>query len=105
MNSAVLTSSGLYRYDILNVSEARAWLGRAEWESRVRYHETVTAMESVLNVQLKIDRTGVFMQPGDQALVVRLTVQINAQVFDRRKLGDPDWVRDHTELGLLRRIE
>jgi hypothetical protein len=104
LNSAVLTAAGLYRYEILTLDEARKWLEREGWESHIRYESTVIAMESMLgNLRLNVDRTPIRMQPGDEALIMRLTVVLST--LDKRNLTSPDYVREHCELGLLRRID
>jgi hypothetical protein len=44
---AVITSPGLYRYELVSVQEARTWLHAGKWESRVGYGETARWLDTV----------------------------------------------------------
>jgi hypothetical protein len=97
LNSAVLTAPGTYRYALLSVEEARAWLARGPVASRVGYPATLARIEAWFGLALPLSREAVAMQPGDEALVVRLAYRV-ADPAAKGALapGPEDW-----EVGLL----
>lgn len=74
LNSAVITSEGRYRYRHLSRAQAIEWLTSHEpIKTTISYQATCEAFELLLGVSLTPNREQVRMQPGEEALVFRLT--------------------------------
>lgn len=107
LNSAVITSPGVFRYELLSPDEARQWAASGEFVSSIGYEETALALSCLLDQTVTVNRVTVKMEPGDQALVFRLVLppgspRIDPQ--DKGRLGEIVQARSF-ELGLLTRIE
>lgn len=76
MNSAVITSPGVYEYRLLTVTEAREWLAKGPTKSLVGYPDTARFIERVLGVKVELSREQVILEHGDEALIVRLKYRV-----------------------------
>jgi len=76
LNSAVLGEPGLYRYDRVSTDEARSWLLRSGWQSRIGYPENARVISLLAGVRCPLSRDRVTMAPGDEALVMRLRYRV-----------------------------
>lgn len=108
LNSAVLTAFGQWDFSPLTPAEASAWLAAGPYTSTIGYPETARGMETLCGLEagtIPVNRQTITMQPGDEALVFRL-------VFPSGFRPDPaakgalglEFVQQHSECGLLRRI-
>ena len=105
LNSAVITSPGLYTYDLIDVKWAKRWLEEGDFESTIGYEETAEALKRLTGIEVPVNRKTIKMERGDEALVFRLAF----------KPGDPrpsaalkgnvgvDWLIERAEFGLLRK--
>ncbi len=100
MNSAVITTEGVFRYQRLSVEEARNWM-KQPFVSRVRYDATADAIGMLLGVRPHVDRTPLIMRARDQALIFRLTMSMST--FDKHNLT-PGYIAHNAEIGLLTRL-
>lgn len=107
LNSAVVTSPGVYAYRRVTPGEARAWAAAAPWVSSIGYAETAALAAEVLGVDVPVDRRTIGMQPGDEALVIRIVLPPGTPRIDPQNKGRLGEVlrAGHTELGLLRRVD
>lgn len=97
LNSAVITGPGLYLYELASVTEALEWLREGPAESRIGYAETRDYIARTFGVQVPLSREPSPMQPGDEALVVRLRYRVgNPAAKGRVAPKDSDW-----EIGIL----
>jgi hypothetical protein len=107
LNSAVVTSPGDYRYTLLTVEEAREWLQRGPYQSTVTYEETAQLASAMLGATITPKRITVRMKPGDEALVVRISLPEGSpriRLEEKGRLGER--LRCHKiELGVLVRKE
>jgi hypothetical protein len=101
LNSAVLQSEGTYEYRLLSEGEARAWI-QEPFASRLRYDATADAIRLLLGVRPPVDRTPIMMRPGDEAMVFRLTFNVNN--YDKRAMR-PETIVHNCEIGLLTRLK
>jgi hypothetical protein len=107
LNSAVVTTPGTYRYELIDADGARAWLAAGSFDSRIGYQETADALAAITRREIRMDRTLVTMQSGDEALVFRLVLPpgtARIRPGDKGRLT-PEYVLRHCEIGLLRRVE
>lgn len=107
LNSAVLTSPGLYEYRLVGPEEARRWFEEGERPfSTIGYPETAEALSQLLGHRVEVNRVVIEMQPGDEALVFRLVLPPGTpRIAPEEKGRIAEHVRaGHWELGLLRRI-
>jgi len=107
LNSAVLTSPGLYFYQITTPEEARGWYGDgADVISTIGYPETAEALSQLLGRPVQVNRVTIKMQPGDEALVFRLVLPPGSPRIDPKDKGTitQHVQAGHWELGLLRRV-
>ncbi len=102
LNSAVITSPGTYRYRLLSVEEAKRWL-EGGFYSTIGYEETADAFERIFGVRPEVRRELIKMNPGDEALVFRLTKRLG-DVSVKGHIGTEE-VLANLEIGLLERIE
>ena len=103
LDSAVIPGPGVYRYTLMPVADARAWLGAGgPWASRVGLTATAVHIERVLGVKVPVLRVVVRLNPGDEALVVRRTYRVKDVEIKQwqTQLTDEGW-----EIGLLQRVE
>jgi hypothetical protein len=106
LNSAVITSEGIYEYKHIDQEEAMRWLHRGNWESCIGYPETAEALTKISIVPVPVSRKVITMRARDEALVFRL-------VFPQGYRPDPaqkgsmgiDFILKNCEIGILRRIE
>jgi hypothetical protein len=107
LNSAVITAPGAYIYEHITAHGARSWLTDGTFVSTVGYAETAQALSDLTEVQIPVNRRTIQMEPGDEALVFRLVLPPGtARVAPGAKgaLG-VEFVREHCEIGVLRRVE
>ena len=102
LNSAVVTSPGRYEYWLCDVETARRWMAAGPVESTIGYQETADALATLLGAEVSVNRRMVNMQPGDEALVFRLTVRL-ADPSVKGRINDPAWIAGHSEIGILSR--
>lgn len=99
LNSAVITAPGTYTYRLVPGAVVVAWVQVGGWESRIGYPATADHVQAVTGVRPPLSREATAMQPGDEALVVRLTYRVQdpaAKATFRPAPGD--W-----EYGIMRR--
>lgn len=107
LNSAVITSPGIYEYQIMSVEEAREWIADGPFTSTIGYQETAVALSSLLERNIVQNRTTITMKPGDEALVFRLAFPPGTPRINPNDKGavlnaiDAKWY----ELGLLTRLK
>jgi len=102
LNSAVITSPGTYEYFLISADEAKQWLAEGEWESTIGYQETATALSQITGVSIPVNRKQAQMQPGDEALVFRLTKRLSEPEL-KGKLGIAKII-NNCEIGILHRM-
>lgn len=107
LNSAVITSPGRYDYRHLDIEQARAWISAGVYRSTIRYQETSAALAALIGKPVEVRNEAIQMQPGDEALVFRLVFPPGTKrlPMDRKGKLDVQFVLDHCEIGLLKRIE
>lgn len=105
LNSAVITSEGLYRYRLLSRPQAVEWLASGRpVRSTIRYQETCDAFALMFGVEVEPNAENVTMQEGDEALVFRLTRRVTEGMKGR--LGVAQVLQEgNYEIGLLVREE
>ncbi len=101
LNSAVITSPGVYIYRLIDVEEAKRWLEEGGWESTLGYEETAKALEYLTGMTIPVNRKLVKMEAGDEALVFRLTVRLDDPAL-KGKVGK-EFVLKNCEIGILSR--
>lgn len=98
LNSSVLHAAGTYEWKPrLSVREARTWLEAGPYLSYIAYQTTAEAFELMFGFRPTVDQKRVLFQPGDEALVMRLTRSVSSPSVE--------FIYSHSELGLLRRIK
>jgi hypothetical protein len=113
LNSAVITSPGLYRYSKLTPDDARHWYEQALATdpiapiSTIGYAETAAALAELLGRPIIVDRRTISMEPGDEALVFRIVLPPGSPRIDPTDKGRLREIitRGQWELGLLERLD
>lgn len=110
LHTAIITGPGLYRYQFLGLKEAREWIKANSPESYIspRYRETAQALEALTGYKVAVRSDLINLQPGDAALVFRLTVPSPDRRRAARRLitearRKPDHLPEDTA-GLVRAI-
>lgn len=97
LNSAVITAPGQYEYRLVSPEEAAAWLRQGNFVSRIGYPATADHIKALSGIRPEISREATAMQPGDEALVVRLKYRVKNPVEKATyQPGPGDW-----EYGIL----
>lgn len=106
LNSAVITSEGLYRYHHMSPEDAAAWCKAGEFVSAIGYQETSDVLSELVGVAVPVNRVTIKMEPGDQALVFRVVLPPGSNRIapgDKGQIGEII-LKKQFELGLLERI-
>jgi len=106
LNSAVITSFGLFYYSPITPEKAREWYGDgADVVSTIGYPETAEALSQLLGRPVQVNRVTISMQEGDEALVFRLVLPVGTPRIDPKDKGAivQHVNAGHWELGLLRK--
>jgi rhamnose utilization protein RhaD (predicted bifunctional aldolase and dehydrogenase) len=102
LNSAVITSEGVYEYKLISVEEAKKWLETGEFVSTIGYEETAKALELITGVKVDVNRKQVKMDKDDEALIFRLTCRLDNPALKGNM--SIDFVLNNCEIGLLKRL-
>lgn len=101
LNSAVLTGPGRYDYRLVSAEEAADWVRNNTWESRIGYQGAAERICAISGIRPEISREATAMEPGDEALVVRLKYRVrNPGRKGAYHPGPDDW-----EYGILRMVQ
>lgn len=105
LSSAVITSTGTYRYRHITMPEARQWIEAGPYHSTIRYPETARALAALAGRRIETRDEQVKMQPGDEALVFRLVFPPGTRGLPTDKKGkvSVEFILDNCELGILER--
>lgn len=92
MNSAIMTSDGVFRRTSLSREGAASLLRKwgSEVVSAVGYQATADHIYEISGVRLEVSRGSVEMQPGDQALVVKLRQRVQDPAQKGTNVPGPD---------------
>ena len=101
LNSAVITGFGEFVYVPQTPEQATAFIPGAE--STIGYQATADALSELTGRPVALNRVQIKMQPGDQALVFRLTCRLDDPAM-KGKLS-AEFVRGNCEIGLLTRTK
>jgi len=107
LNSAVITTPGIYEYYIITPEQARKWYGDgADIISTIGYEETANALSLLLGSPVAVNRVTIKMNVGDEALVFRLVLPPGTPRIDPKDKGQimQHVNAGHWELGLLRKM-
>ena len=100
LNAPVLTEFGLYEHRPVGVSAARELVGSHPWLSAIGHASAAHALSQLLGVKCSMNRVAVRQQPGDVAIVLRLSGRLGeGEVLDREGLERVGYT-----LTLIRRL-
>jgi len=101
LNSAVLTSFGVYRYVKITVGIAKYLLETNEVISAVGHEGTAILMSKIFGVEIPYNRIKIKMKAGDVAVVFRL----KDRTPENRDYSEEEIQNLDFEIGLLERVE
>ena len=102
LNAAVMTSTGTYKYEIIDDEAAHTWLeANQDWISMIGYPEATQALKALFGVSVPLNRASIDFEDGDEALVFRLSHRVDPG--RKGKLGLDYQIQNH-EFGILRFI-
>lgn len=101
INAPVLTEYGLWEFSgPLTISDAQSILALG-FVSAIGHEASAKVLSQVLNIAIPVNRIHIKMQPGDDALILRLPQRLpEGKVLDETELKTLDF-----ELGLLKRLK
>lgn len=103
VNSAVITSPGVYEYRLISIEEAKEWLSKGPFISTIGYQETADVLHKLTGYPIEVNRKMIKMEVGDEALVFRLTIRLD-DVRLKGEVGE-DFILQNCEIGLLKRVK
>ena len=103
LNSAVVTTPGVYEYRLIDIEEAKKWLAEGGWESTIGYDETAKALSSLTGYNIPVCRKLVKLKAGDECLVFRLTIRLTDPRL-KGKLSEK-FVLENCEIGILKKVK
>ena len=99
-NAAVIPSPGKYEYSEISRDQAVEWLKRGYDKSFIGYPDTAAFIERISGTRPEISRERFDMQPGDEALIVKLKYRMQDPTQKGKFVpSDEDY-----EFGLLRKV-
>lgn len=100
LNTPILTAYGLYRFSPLDMAQARELASQA-FTSAVGHQGTADLLSVLLEKEIPMNRVGIQMEPGDEALIFRVKTRLpEGVVLSKEEIAKLDY-----EFGLLRRLE
>jgi hypothetical protein len=103
LNSAVITSPGMYEYNFITVEEMKKWLEAGDWVSTIGYEETAKALQELTGIKIPVNRQQIKMKQGDEALIFRLTCRLdNPQL---KGYLTTEFIKNNCEIGILKKIK
>jgi len=107
LNSAVITSEGIYSYKRITVEEAKEWIKKGPYISTIGYEETALVLSEMLGIKIDVNRIVIEMEKGDEALVFRIVLPKGSPRIDPKDKGMIMRVIENKywEMGILRRLE
>lgn len=104
LNSAVITTPGLYQYTLLDIKTAKAYIEEHKNEivSYIGYEETAEAFEKLLGWYPEINRSTIKMKKRDIAIVFRLTHRVTDK--DLKGIIGVDEIIKNCEIGILKKL-
>ena len=102
INSPILSSYGEWHFSgPISVVQARKWLNAMQFVSAIGHQDSARLLSDLLNVDISVNRIQITMQPGDEALVLRLLKRPpEGKVLNFKELIDAPF-----ELALLKRVK
>jgi len=102
LNSAVITSPGLYRYTLITKKEVQKFLKEGDIINTIGYEETVELFNEMFNTNFSVNKIKIRMEKGDRGVVFR----IKERIIDKEKgKVSKEFIRDKLEIGLLVKLE
>jgi len=100
-NAAVIPSPGKYEYIALSVEQAVKWLKEGYDLSFIGYPATADFIEKISGTRPELSREKFDMQPGDEALIVKLKYRLQ----DPNQKGKFTPSDEDYEFGILKKME
>lgn len=72
LNTSIITSTGTFEIHDITLTEAKEIIGKNEFQSYVGHESTAQILTSLLETEVKMDRTPFEQKTGQQALVFKL---------------------------------
>jgi len=106
LNSAVITSEGVYEYRLITLDEMKHWLKNNDWVSTIGYEQTAESIEELTGIKVPVDRKIIKMEVGDEALVFRLVFPKGTKRIDPKQKGQlsKEFILENCEMGILKRL-
>ena len=105
LNSAVMTSYGIWSYRPIKIEEAKQWLLKGGWESTIGYEETAKAMSILFGMDIPggpAYRKQVFLTRNDKALVFRLKYRV--PLHELKGQQGLERILSACEIGILKKL-
>lgn len=106
LDSATITTFGVYSYSPLSLEEMKEWLDTGDWESNIADPETCEALGKLLGTEIPVSSKKIRMKPGDEALVLSAAFLSEMVSHDPKEQGtggagaQPIEVRDDIDARL-----
>ncbi len=101
INTPVLTNFGEYRFEKIDIKDARNLLLNNKFISAVGHQGSSVFLTRLLGIEIKTNRIEIFMEPGDLAVILKLKKRLPEGVV----LSEEEIQKFEFDLGLLTRIK
>lgn len=99
-NAAILTSSGNFKYNIINLNEAKNLLKDTNFISAIGHQSTANILSSLLDTNIEFNRISINQEVGDKCLVFRLNGRLEEGiVYSEHEINEIGY-----EFGILEKI-
>jgi len=102
LNSAVITTEGIYIYRLITLDEAKKWLQNGDFLSTIGYQETANVLSFLTGISIPVNRKLIRMEKNDEALVFRLTCRLSAPELKGQL--SKEFILRNCEIGILKKI-
>lgn len=101
LNTPILTSYGEYKFTgPVSIEQAKALIANG-FESAIGHEASAQFLSQLLNVKVEMKRIAIAMQPGDNALILRIKSRLpEGKLLTQQEINDTPF-----ELGWLERIQ
>lgn len=100
-NSAILTNTGSFDFDIISLEKAKEFINNNKFVSAIGHQSTANLLTKLLNSKIEYNRVSIDLKKGDTCLVFRLKDRlVEGKIYTEEQINDIGF-----EFGLLKKTD